>query len=135
MYGIIGKMIAREGARDELIAILLDGTRDMPGCLSYVIARDQDDGNALWITEAWDSRESHQASLSLESVQQAIQKGRPLRSTASANGSRRRPLAATGWTDVLTGEAFIAASLTTADLTQNNKNVVTRWIPTDSIAG
>ena len=78
MYGIIGKMMANDGKRDELIAILLDGTKDMPGCLSYVIARDQADDNALWITEVWESKAQHEASLSLESVQQAISAGRPL---------------------------------------------------------
>ena len=78
MYGIIGKMIANEGKRDELIHILLDGTTAMPGCLSYVISKDAADDNALWITEVWENKESHQASLSLESVQQAIAKGRPL---------------------------------------------------------
>ena len=78
MYGIIGKMIAHEDKRDELIAILLDGTRDMPGCLSYVIAKDAAEKNALWITEVWENQESHAASLSLDSVQQAIAKGKPL---------------------------------------------------------
>lgn len=78
MYGIIGKMTAYDGKRDELIDILLAGTKDMPGCLSYVIARDSADPNALWVTEVWDTQESHQASLALESVQQAIGKGRPL---------------------------------------------------------
>ena len=78
MYGIIGKMIANEGQRDELIGILLDDTKAMPGCLSYVISKDVTDDNALWITEVWETQESHQASLSLEPVQQAIAKGRPL---------------------------------------------------------
>ena len=78
MYGIIGKMIANDGKRDELIAILLDGTKDMPGCLSYVISKDMSDEDALWITEVWESPEKHTASLSLESVQQAIASGKPM---------------------------------------------------------
>ncbi len=78
MYGLIGKMTAVAGQRDALAAILLDGTQAMPGCLSYVIARDPADENALWITEVWDSQASHKASLSLPSVQAAIAKGRPL---------------------------------------------------------
>lgn len=78
MYGLIGKMIAVPGGRDALIAILLDGTAGMPGCLSYVVAKDTSDENALWVTEVWDSAASHQASLSLPSVQAAIAKGRPL---------------------------------------------------------
>jgi quinol monooxygenase YgiN len=78
MYGLIGKIIAAPGQRDALAAILLDGTHTMPGCLSYVIARDPADDNALWITEVWDSQASHKASLSLPAVQAAIAKGRPL---------------------------------------------------------
>ena len=50
----------------------------MPGCLSYVVARDPSEEDAIWITEVWDSQESHQASLSLPAVQQAIARGRPL---------------------------------------------------------
>jgi quinol monooxygenase YgiN len=50
----------------------------MPGCLSYD-HRDRSVGSdALWITEVWDSQESHRASLKLPSVQDAIAKGRPL---------------------------------------------------------
>ena len=78
MYGLIAKMTAVAGQRDALAAILLDGTQAMPGCLSYVIARDPADENALWITEVWDSQASHKASLSLPSVQAAIAKGRAL---------------------------------------------------------
>lgn len=78
MYGLIGKMSAVTGQRDALAAILLESTGSMPGCLSYVIATDPADADALWITEVWDSAESHKASLSLPAVQAAIAKGRPL---------------------------------------------------------
>jgi quinol monooxygenase YgiN len=78
MYGLIGKMIAVSGQRDALIAILLAGVKDMPGCLSYIIARDPADANAIWITEAWESEASHKASLSLPSVKEAIARGKPL---------------------------------------------------------
>ena len=78
MYGLIGKMSAVSGQRDALAAILLESTGSMPGCLSYVIATDPADADALWITEVWDSAESHKASLSLPAVQAAIAKGRPL---------------------------------------------------------
>ena len=78
MYGLIGKITAAPGQRDALATILLDGTSAMPGCLSYVIARDPTDDTALWITEVWDSADSHKASLSLPAVQAAIAKGRPM---------------------------------------------------------
>jgi quinol monooxygenase YgiN len=78
MYGLIGKMTAVSEQRDALIAILLAGVADMPGCLSYVVAKDPADVNTIWITEVWDSQASHDASLSLPAVQQTIAQGRPL---------------------------------------------------------
>ena len=78
MYGLIGKMMAAPGQRDALIDILLEGTERMPGCLSYIIARDPADANAIWITEVWDSEASHKASLSLPEVQAAITRARPM---------------------------------------------------------
>lgn len=78
MYGLIGKMKAQPGQREALAAILLEGTRAMPGCLNYIIAQDAGDADALWITEVWDSAASHKASLALPAVQAAIAKGRPL---------------------------------------------------------
>lgn len=78
MYGRIARIIAVDGARAELAAVLLEGSGDMPGCLSYIVATDTADGNALWVTEVWESEADHRASLSLPSVQAAIQRGRPL---------------------------------------------------------
>lgn len=78
MYGLIGKMRAQPGKRDELAAILLQGTDTMPGCLSYIIANDVVDSDALWITEVWQDETSHRASLQLPEVQAAIAAGRPL---------------------------------------------------------
>jgi quinol monooxygenase YgiN len=77
-FGQIGRMFATPGQRDALIAILLDGTKAMPGCLSYIVAKDSEDADALWITEVWDSEASHDASLQLPAVQAAIAKGQPL---------------------------------------------------------
>lgn len=78
MYGLIGKATCVPGQRDAFIAILLEGVSAMPGCLSYVVARDPKDADAIWITEVWDSKESHAASLQLPSVREAIKRGRPM---------------------------------------------------------
>ena len=78
MYGLIGKMTATPGQREALVAILLAGVAGMPGCLSYIVARDPADADGLWITEVWESQEHHRASLALPSVQAAIAQGRPL---------------------------------------------------------
>jgi quinol monooxygenase YgiN len=78
MYGLIGKMTAVTGQRDTLANAMLEGTTAMPGCLSYIIAHDPEDPDSIWITEVWDDKESHAASLALPAVKAAIAIGRPL---------------------------------------------------------
>jgi quinol monooxygenase YgiN len=78
MYGLIGQMKAAPGQRDALINVLLEGVAGMPGCLSYIVAKDPKDAESIWITEVWVDKASHKASLSLPSVQAAIQKGSPM---------------------------------------------------------
>ena len=78
MYGLIGKIKTVPGQRDALITTLIEGVSGMPGCLSYVVAQDANDPDAVWVTEVWDNAMSHQASLALASVKTAIAKGRPL---------------------------------------------------------
>lgn len=78
MYGLIGKMLAKTGQRDALVKLLLDGAAEMPGCLSYVIATDPTNPDAIWITEAWVDAEHHRGSLKLPAVQAVISQARPL---------------------------------------------------------
>ena len=78
MYGLIGKMTAVEGKREELIKILLEGVANMPGCLSYIVSKDTKETDGIWITEVWDSKDSHANSLKLPAVKDAIAKGKPL---------------------------------------------------------
>lgn len=78
MYGLIGQFIAQPGQRDALTAILLESLTGMPGCLSYVVAHDPENAEMIWITEVWTDRESHQASLQLPQVRDAIGRARPL---------------------------------------------------------
>jgi quinol monooxygenase YgiN len=77
MYGLIGKLKVAPGHRDRVAAAIMESAASMPGCLSYVVAQDSADPDAIWITEVWDSKESHSASLQLPAVQQAIAKCRP----------------------------------------------------------
>ena len=79
MYGLISKITAQSGRRDDLIKILLDGVIGaLPGCTNYVVATDPSDANSIWVTEVWQSRQAHAASLSVPAVAEALNKGRPL---------------------------------------------------------
>jgi quinol monooxygenase YgiN len=78
MFGLITKLRSVPGQRDALISILTEISASMPGCVSYRLAKDIVDAEALWVTEVWTDRDAHRASLALPSVQDAIRKGRPL---------------------------------------------------------
>jgi quinol monooxygenase YgiN len=41
----------------------------MPGCLRHIVARDGADAETIWVTEVWESRDKHRASLASRSVQ------------------------------------------------------------------
>jgi len=78
VYGMIAKITAVSGKRDEFIEVLTKRTYKMPGCFSYVVAKDSFDANVIWVTEAWDSAASHESSLSLPEVKTAIARAREL---------------------------------------------------------
>lgn len=78
LYGVIGEMRAVPGKRDELIGYLLAGTGAMPGNLAYLVAKDAANPDSIWITEVWRDRASHDASLTLPAVRDAIASARPI---------------------------------------------------------
>jgi quinol monooxygenase YgiN len=78
VYGLIGSFSAVPGKRDALLEILLENVGTMPGCLSYVVARDPANADTIWITEVWESEASHTASLALPAVKDAIGRAMPL---------------------------------------------------------
>ena len=78
MWGMIAKITLLPGKRDEMVGILKDSAADMPGCLSYVVAKDAADENTIWVTEVWESMTSHDASLSLPVVKNAIPRGKAI---------------------------------------------------------
>ena len=81
LFGLHGTIRAKPGQRDALLAILLDasnGAPRMPGCRLYIVSLVPDDADALAVTEVWDDKASHGASLTLESVRETIGRARPL---------------------------------------------------------
>jgi quinol monooxygenase YgiN len=48
------------------------------GCILYVIGKDKDDDESVWITEIWDSKEDHDNSLNVYGVKELISKAIPI---------------------------------------------------------
>jgi quinol monooxygenase YgiN len=78
MWGVIAKITLLPGKRDEMIGILKESAAEMQGCLSYVVAKDAADENTMWVTEVWNSMASHDASLSLPVVKNAIPRAKAI---------------------------------------------------------
>jgi quinol monooxygenase YgiN len=80
MYGLQGKLIAKPGQRDALVALLVEASSPgrMPGCRLYVVSEVASEPDAIAVFEVWDDKAAHDASLQLESVRAMITKGRPL---------------------------------------------------------
>jgi quinol monooxygenase YgiN len=80
VYGLQGKMTAKPGQRDALIALLMEsaGGTGMPGCRLYLVSEVPSEPDAIAITEVWDDKAAHDASLQLERVRSVIGRARPL---------------------------------------------------------
>ena len=88
-YGSNNKLIAQEGKRDELATILLEASRlvsELKGCQIYLVSKDIEEENTIWVTEVWDSKEDHAQSLTLDSVRALIMQAIPLLASQPEKG-------------------------------------------------
>jgi quinol monooxygenase YgiN len=80
-YGLHGKLTAKAGESERLASILVQASKlmeDAPGCHLYMVSRDIEDPESVWITEAWDSKEHHDNSLKVDGVSELISEAMPL---------------------------------------------------------
>jgi quinol monooxygenase YgiN len=73
-------MKARPGRRDEVIALLLRDQSALAdlGCHSYLVGRNDEHPDLVYVTELWESEQAHDASLLLESTKAAIAEAMPM---------------------------------------------------------
>lgn len=88
-YLLHGKLIAKTGYRDELVKILLDASKLLSkanGCILYVIGRNENEANPIYVTEIWDSKEYHDSSLKVQGIRELIMKAIPILEEQPAPG-------------------------------------------------
>lgn len=98
MYAMTGKLIAQNGKRDELVAILkqaADLVGKLPDCRLYVVCEDLSNETHVWVFETWSDKQTHDASLSDEKVRSLIANARPLLA-AAPDGAELRIVGAHG---------------------------------------
>lgn len=80
-YGLHGKLKATAGNGDKLAEILLEASRlvsTAKGCHLYMVSLDESEKDAVWVTEAWDSKDDHDNSLSVPGVRELIAQDMPI---------------------------------------------------------
>ena len=79
-YGYLGSMKTRPGHRDAVVDILVggaDGLREA-GCDLYVVGVAETDDVTIWVSEVWQSKAHHAASLLLPATRAAIAEAMPM---------------------------------------------------------
>jgi quinol monooxygenase YgiN len=98
MYAMTGKLIARNGKRDDLIAILKQAAGligKLPTCHLYVVCEDLGNDTHVWVFETWSDKQAHDDSLGGEEVRALISQARPLLA-AAPDGAELRVMGAHG---------------------------------------
>ena len=89
MHGVIGKIVAQPGHRQDILTVLGRGRQHLPGCLSYIIAKDVDSPDVIWITEVWDSEAYWMAVRDDPALEAASRIARPRYGASAGPGSSR----------------------------------------------
>jgi len=79
-YGYIGSMRIKPGHRDEVAAILVRASAELPqlGCQLYVVSLSDSDDDVIWVSEVWQTKEEHDASLQTAEAREMIDKTMPM---------------------------------------------------------
>jgi len=99
MYLLHGKMNAKAGKSDELIDILLQASKFVSttkGCKLYVVGKDEQEKEAVYVTEIWESKEDHDLSLKIPEVRELIMRAMPILDGAPTKGQELELLGGVG---------------------------------------
>ncbi|HEY2946903.1 MAG TPA: antibiotic biosynthesis monooxygenase [Micromonosporaceae bacterium] len=80
-YGLLNKLTAKPGQRDQVVQILLESGRlfeDNSACLMYLVSESVDDPNVIWVTDLWTSGEEHADALKAPELRPYVEQATPL---------------------------------------------------------
>ena len=85
-FGMQVVMTAIPDKGEELAGLMLQASKlvsTLKGCKFYIVQLSETEQDTVLITEVWDSKEDHQASLAVPAIQELIAKARPMISNMS----------------------------------------------------
>jgi quinol monooxygenase YgiN len=74
-FGMTTKVVVHAGQRDVLVDLLLaaaERVADAPACYLYVVSTSMEEPDAVWVSEAWRSKNHYEAWMSRPDVIQRI---------------------------------------------------------------
>ena len=80
-YALLNKLTAKPGKRDEVMKILLEAGKpfnDNPACLLYLVYKDVNDPNVIWVEDLWTNKDNHTAALARPEVRPLVAQAIPL---------------------------------------------------------
>ena len=77
-YGLFGKLQAKAGQGEKLSELLMKDADKLKGCILYVVSRDAENPDSIYVMEVWESKEDHDNSLKLPAVRELITQALPL---------------------------------------------------------
>jgi len=80
-FGMQAVFFAEKGKGDELADFMLDASKTvskMDGCILYLVQQSLTDNSKVLVTELWESKEYHAASLANQTVRSIIMKAKPI---------------------------------------------------------
>lgn len=99
MYLLHGKLQAKPNQANELADILLEASKlvsTAKGCKLYVIGKDENEPNSVYVTEIWDSKDDHDNSLKVDGVRELVMKAIPILDGQPTKGQELEILGGTG---------------------------------------
>jgi len=80
-FGMQAVITSAQGKGDELAEIMLQASKivaKMDGCILYLVQQSLTDNSKVLITEVWDNKEFHAASLTNKHIRALITKAKPI---------------------------------------------------------
>ena len=99
LQDVHGLLKAKKGRGDELASILLASSKilaTIKGSSHYVVSRDINDADVIYVTEFWNSKEDHDNSLKNPEVRALISKALPILNESPKNGLEMNVLGGLG---------------------------------------